>query len=234
MKNLREKALAIMQSHDTVLAPVIARAIYRSIRETKKRHCYSVLCVLTSGESLDVKQATEAIYQAAVDAPLSIIFIGCGRNDNLESLRHFVERTKLQQSISGVKISGNNTQFASFCEFENDPCRVVEYALSAIPEQVLHRLHQMGTAPRPPPKDMKPPSSYAPRRNKCHNWSHQSPPHNKHHQEFQHSSESGRHSGSNHLTSGNRNRHAKVRHRTDKTIIQEEKPIETMLWKEMH
>ena len=139
------------RSHDSYLAPLITETIFESIQATKLQHCYSVLFVLTSGHVTDLQETVDALLRAATDAPLSVVFIGCEEYD-LEGLKGYYSKTKVQRSISGIRLSRDNTSFASFKDCGGDPIRVATEALKDLPEQIVQRFYQEGIDPKPAPK----------------------------------------------------------------------------------
>ena len=139
------------RNHESHLGPLITEAIFESIQESNSRHCYSVLCILTSGHVSDLQATVDALLRAATDAPLSIVFIGC-EDHNLDGLKGYFTKTKVQRSISGVRLSRDNTSFASFTDCGGDPTRVASDVLQELPEQIVQRFYQEGIDPKPAPK----------------------------------------------------------------------------------
>jgi Copine/C2 domain len=132
------------------LGPLINKAMFRSIKETGKRHCYGLLCILTSGDVTDLEATVDAVLRAATDAPISIVFVGC-ECGNLDKVKGYFDKKKVQRSISGIRLSRDVTSFTSFSEFGNDVTRVMAEGLREVPEQMIQRFHQGGKDPRPPP-----------------------------------------------------------------------------------
>ena len=63
------------------LTPLIQAAIFRRIRDSKQRHCYKDLGIFNAGKGDDLAKTIDLIYNAAEDAPLSIVIIGVGNRD---------------------------------------------------------------------------------------------------------------------------------------------------------
>lgn len=141
----------MQRSDESILAPLITETIFESIQATKLQHCYSILFVFTSGHVSDLQETVNALLRAATDAPLSVVFIGCEEYD-LEGLKGYYSKTKVQRSISGIRLSRDNTSFASFKECGGDPIQVATDALKDLPEQIVQRFFQEGINPKPAPK----------------------------------------------------------------------------------
>lgn len=141
----------IDRQHEPRLGPLITKVMYQAIKESERRHCYSLLCVLTSGKAADLKTMMDSINRAATDAPMSIVFIGC-EDMGLDTLQHYFERNKIQRSISGVRLSRECASFTSFAECDNDASNVIAEGFRELPEQMVQRFFAWGVNPKSPPK----------------------------------------------------------------------------------
>jgi len=133
-----------------VLKPTLEKAMFYAIEQASVRHCYSVLCILTAGNVLDMQLAVDCLCTAAEDAPLSVIIIGVGDGDFSTFNNLFEDGSAKLQHSNGVPISRDIAQFASFNDFDDSSGKVVAKALHALPEQFVQYCINSGVKPRPP------------------------------------------------------------------------------------
>jgi len=141
---LRQGNQLLARQTESQLGSLVNMAMFRSIKEAETRHCYSILCILTPGKVNDLQALSEAVHRAATDAPLSIIFIGCGES-GLDGIKNHFEKHKVQRSIMGVKLSRENISFASFVEAGGNTAKVVEEALKDTPGMFGAWWHSLGS-----------------------------------------------------------------------------------------
>ena len=108
-----------------VLKPTLEKAMYRAIEQSRVRHCYSVLCILTAGNVFDLQLAVDVLCTAAEDAPLSVVIIGVGLGDFSTFKNLFEDGSAKLQHSNGVPISRDIAQFAAFSDFEESSSKVV-------------------------------------------------------------------------------------------------------------
>lgn len=135
---------------EAAIKDVIQKSMYQAIKRSQKRHCYSVLAILTAGEVYDVQDAVDSLCTAAEDAPMSVVIIGVGLGDFETFKTYFDEHSPKLQHSNGVPISRDIAQFASFSDFEESSSKVVGKALSAVPEQFVQYFVNNGVKPQPP------------------------------------------------------------------------------------
>ena len=84
-----DNPLYMEPTKEASIAPLIQSAMYRAIQKSDKEHSYSVLCILTAGNIGDeLRETIDTICTAAEDAPLSIVIIGVGDNEeSFEGIR---------------------------------------------------------------------------------------------------------------------------------------------------
>lgn len=133
-----------------ILKPTIIKAMYRAIEQSHVRHSYSVLCILTAGNVLDMQKTVDCLCTAAEDAPLSVIIIGVGEGDFSTFKGLFEEGSAKLQHSNGVPISRDIASFASFFDFNDSCSEVVAKALAQMPEQFVQYEYNSGVKPRPP------------------------------------------------------------------------------------
>ncbi|CAB9508189.1 Copine-6 [Seminavis robusta] len=167
------------------VAPLITKAIFQAIEEKEKRGSYTLLCILTSGHVTDLEATVDAVHRAATDAPISIAFIGCEDDNNLDKTQQYFDKTKVQRSISGIRISRDVAAFTSFAEFGNDASHVIAEGLRELPEQMIQRFFQSGIDPSKPVAKIDRSLNVHKERKKDpshhHRTKHKSPPHRQRH-----------------------------------------------------
>ena len=133
-----------------LLKPFIQAATFRTIRSSKKRQCYTVLCIFTAGDIADLQESVDLICTAAEDAPISILIIGVGNRD-------FSAIEKLMSDDGGplrdsrnIPIARDIVNFVSFKQFGGNATEVVAEALKEIPEQFVQYHATNGIKPLPP------------------------------------------------------------------------------------
>ncbi|CAB9508204.1 Copine-6 [Seminavis robusta] len=137
---------------DANIAPVIQSAMYRAIKKSEQEHCYSVLCILTAGNiGDDLRDTIDTICTAAEDAPLSIVIIGVGENEEaFTTIRKVIANGGKLRHSNGVPISRDIVSFASFDDFEGNASNVAAEGLKELPEQFVEYFTDNGIQPRPP------------------------------------------------------------------------------------
>jgi hypothetical protein len=133
-----------------LLKPMIEAATFRTIRSCKKRQCYTILCVFTAGDIVDLQESVDLICTAAEDAPMSLLIIGVGNRDfsAIEKLTG-VETGRLRDS-RGIPIAREIVNFVSFKQFGGNATEVIAEALKELPEQFVQYHVNNGVKPSPP------------------------------------------------------------------------------------
>jgi len=136
------------------LKPLIQAATFRTIRASKKRQCYTVLCVFTAGNIVDVQESVDLICTAAEDAPISLVIIGVG-NQDFSAIEKLCgdEKGPLRDS-RGIPIAREIVNFVSFKQYGGNAAEVIAEALKDIPEQFVQYHVSNGIQPHeavPPP-----------------------------------------------------------------------------------
>ena len=132
------------------LKPLIQAATFRTIRASKRRQCYTVLCLFTAGKVDDLPETVDMVCTAAEDAPLSIVIIGVGNRDFkvVESLMG--DETGRLRDSRGIPAARDIVSFVSFKQFAGNATEVVAEALKEVPEQFVTHFVNNGTKPLPP------------------------------------------------------------------------------------
>jgi len=135
--------------HEVSLNPLLEAAIFRTIKLSKKRPCYTVLAVFAAGDLIDLQQTIDLICTAAEDAPISILIIGVGDSD-LNSLKILCgdKNGKLHDS-RGIPIAREIATFVRFKDFEGNAGKAIAEALKDIPEQFVQYQVMNGVKPLP-------------------------------------------------------------------------------------
>jgi hypothetical protein len=123
--------------------------MFRSIRASQKRQGYSILCILTAGDIVDLQESVDLICTAAEDAPLSIVIVGVGNRDFSAIERLCGDETGRLRDSRGVPIARDIVHFVSFKQFSGNASEVVAQALKEIPEQFVQYFINNGTKPLP-------------------------------------------------------------------------------------
>lgn len=134
------------------IAPLIQSAMYGAIQKFETEHCYSLLCILTTGRiGDDLREIVDTVCTAAEDAPLSIVIIGVGDNTGeFEAIKeHLANGGKLRHS-NGVPIARDILGFAALSDFQQSAEKAVAEALREVPEQCVEYFTDNGIQPRPP------------------------------------------------------------------------------------
>lgn len=132
------------------LAPLVQAAIFRTIRASKRRQCYTALCIFTAGQVDDLAQTIDLICNAAEDAPLSIVIIGVGNRDFSQVEKLVADETGRLRDSRGIPIARDIVSFVTFKQFVGNATEVVSEALKEIPEQFVTHFVNNGTKPLPP------------------------------------------------------------------------------------
>jgi len=132
------------------LQPLIQAATFRTIRSSKRRQCYTVLCIFTAGKVDDLQETIDLICTAAEDAPLSIVIIGVGNRDFSAVEKLLGDETERLRDSRGIPIAREIVNFVSFKQFAGNATEVVAEALKDIPEQFVAHFVNNGTKPLPP------------------------------------------------------------------------------------
>lgn len=142
--------LFIEPDENPKIAPLIQNAMYQAIRESEVNQSYSVLCILTTCKISDnIRQTIDIICTAAEDAPLSIVVIGIGDNqEDLDSMKLLLANGSSLLHSSGAPIARNNVHFASFRDFNHNVGDTIAEALKEIPEQLVEHFTSNGIIPR--------------------------------------------------------------------------------------
>lgn len=132
------------------LRPLIQAGTFRTIRSSKRRQCYTVLCIFTAGKIDDLQETIDLICTAAEDAPLSVVMIGVGNRD-FSAVEKLVgdEIDRLRDS-RGIPIAREIVNFVSFKQHAGNATEVIAEALKDIPEQFVTFFVNNGTKPQPP------------------------------------------------------------------------------------
>ena len=133
------------------IKPVVQAAMYRAIRNSKAKQCYSTLVILSTGEVMDLQEAIDAVCAAAEDAPLSIVIIGIGNGnfDRIQLLAGGDAGGKLRNA-NGVVIAREMVSFVALNNVHGNVSDCVAEALREIPEQFVRHFVDAGTNPLPP------------------------------------------------------------------------------------
>ena len=132
------------------LNPFIEAAIFRTIKLSKKRQCYTLLTVFAADDFVDLHQTIDLICTAAEDAPISILIIGVGDSD-LNSVQKLCgENHKLLHDSRGIPIAREIVSFVRFKDFEGNAGKVIAEALKDVPEQFVQYQLMNGVQPLPP------------------------------------------------------------------------------------
>ena len=132
------------------LAPLIQAAIFRTIRASKRRQCYTALCIFTAGKVDDLAETIDLICNAAEDAPLSIVIIGVGNRDFTAIEKLIADESGRLRDSRGIPIAREIVSFVSFKQFAGNATEVVSEALKELPEHFVTHFVNNGTKPLPP------------------------------------------------------------------------------------
>ncbi len=132
------------------LQPLIQAATFRTIRSSKRRQCYTVVCIFSAGKIDDIQETIDLVCTAAEDAPLSIIIIGVGNRDFSAVEKLLGNETERLRDSRGIPIAREVVNFVSFKQFAGNATEVVAEALKDIPEQFVTHFVTNGTKPLPP------------------------------------------------------------------------------------
>jgi hypothetical protein len=132
------------------LAPLIQAAIFRTIRASRRRQCYTTLCIFSAGKVDDLVQTIDLICNAAEDAPLSIIIIGVGNRDFSAIEKLVADESGRLRDSRGIPIARDIVSFVSLKQFAGNATEVVSEALKEIPEHFVTYFVNNGTKPLPP------------------------------------------------------------------------------------
>eukprot|EP00934_Nitzschia_sp_Nitz4_P005879 Nitzschia sp. Nitz4//scaffold331_size19140//14440//16370//NITZ4_008735-RA/size19140-augustus-gene-0.17-mRNA-1//-1//CDS//3329548185//5869//frame0 len=137
-----------------LLRPLLRAATFKTIRISKQRQCYLVLCVFTAGDIEDLESCIELMSSAAEDAPVSLVIVGVGNKD-FTSLEKTIQ--KLTVDEKGRPIGRELVSFVSFKQFAGNAAEVIGDALKDVPEQFVTYFANNGTKPmsRVPPPDFE-------------------------------------------------------------------------------
>mmetsp|Transcript_66242 Transcript_66242/g.191213 ORF Transcript_66242/g.191213 Transcript_66242/m.191213 type:complete len:616 (+) Transcript_66242:108-1955(+) len=130
--------------------PLIQAAIFRTIRASKRRQCYAVLCIFTAGKIDDLARTIDLICTAAEDAPLSIVIIGVGNRDFTAVKKLVADESGRLRDSRGIPIARDIVTFVSFKQFAGNATEVISEALKDVPEQFVTHFASNGTKPLPP------------------------------------------------------------------------------------
>ena len=131
------------------LNPFIKTAIFRTIKLSKKRPCYTVLAVFAAGDFVDLQETIDSICTAAEDAPISIVIIGVGDSDLNSAKKLCGDNNGRLLDSRGIPIAREIVSFARFKDFERDASKVMAEALKDIPEQFVQYQLMNGAKPLP-------------------------------------------------------------------------------------
>ena len=134
---------------DFSLNPLIEAAIFRTIKLSKNRPCYTLLAVFAAGELTDLQDAVDSICTAAEDAPMSILIIGVGDSDLSSFQKLCGEKNGKLQDSRGIPIAREIVTFVRFKDFERNTSKVIAEALKNIPEQFVQYQLMNGGKPLP-------------------------------------------------------------------------------------
>lgn len=131
------------------LNPFLEAAIFRTIKLSKKRPCYTVLAVFVAGDLIGLQQTIDLVCTAAEDAPISVLIIGVGDSD-LDSVKILCgdKDGKLHDS-RGIPIAREIFTFVRFKDFEGNAGKAIAEALKDIPEQFVQYQLMNGVKPLP-------------------------------------------------------------------------------------
>lgn len=131
------------------LKPLIQEAAFRAIRFSKRRQCYTLLCVFTTGEIVDLQESIDLICTAAEDAPLSIVIIGVGNKDFAAVSKLTGDESGRLRDSRGIPIAREIVSFVTFKQFAGNATEVVAEALKDVPEQFVSHFVNNGTKALP-------------------------------------------------------------------------------------
>jgi hypothetical protein len=132
------------------LRPLIQAATFQTIRSSRRRQCYTVLCIFTAGKIDDLQETIDLICTAAEDAPLSVIMIGVGNRDFSAVEKLLGDETERLRDSRGIPIAREIVNFVSFKQHAGNATEVIAEALKDIPEQFVTFFVNNGTKPLPP------------------------------------------------------------------------------------
>lgn len=120
-----------------LLKPLIQAATFRTIRASKKRQCYTILCIFTAGDIADLQESVDLICTAAEDAPLSLVIIGVGNRDFSEVEKLTGNENDRIRDSRGIPSTRQIVTFVSFKQFGGNASEVIAESLKDIPEQFV-------------------------------------------------------------------------------------------------
>jgi len=131
------------------LNPFIKAATFRTIKQLKRRPCYTILAVFTAGEFVDLQETIDSICTAAEDAPISIVIINVGNSDlsSVKKLRG--DKNGLLRDSRGIPVAREIVSFVSFKQFGGNAEKVIAEALKEVPEQFVQYQLMNGIKPLP-------------------------------------------------------------------------------------
>jgi len=157
-KKIVENSLFELGGDDTggvQLQPLIEASTFRAIRSCKSRQSYTILCIFTAGNIVDIQESVDLICAASEDAPLSIIIVGVGNRDFSAIEKVCTNDKGPMRDSRNVPIARDIVHFVSFKRFAGNASEVVADAFKDIPEQFVQYFVTNGTKPNPkiPPPD---------------------------------------------------------------------------------
>jgi len=126
----------VQLSGPTLFAPVIKAATGVSVSSFRESRTYTILMIITDGVINDMDDTIDAIVQATIDAPLSIIIVGVG-NANFSAMDRLDADDVPLVSREGVKMKRDIVQFVPFNKFiKNGGIGLATEVLAEVPRQV--------------------------------------------------------------------------------------------------
>ena len=141
----------IEPAEEANIAPLIQSSMYDAIQKSETEQSYSVLCILTAGKLAEnLAETIDTVCTAAEDAPLSVVIIGVGDNqEEFEEIKLLLANGGKLRHSNGVPIARDIVTFASLDEC-GDAEQVVAEGLKDIPEQFVEYFTHNGIEPHPP------------------------------------------------------------------------------------
>jgi hypothetical protein len=133
-----------------LLKPLIQAVTFRTVRSSKQRQNYTILCVFTAGDIADLQESVDLICTAAEDAPMSLVIIGVGNRDFSAIEKLTGDETGKLRDSRGIPIARQIVTFVSFKQFAGNANEVIAEALKEIPEQFVEYHVNNGIKPLPP------------------------------------------------------------------------------------
>lgn len=133
----------------SAMAPLIRFVTdFTSFEKNDKTHQhYTILLVFTNGELSDLQSTIDEVVNAA-KTPLSIIFVGVGKEkQNFKTLIKLDADKRELRSSTGEKSCRDIVQFVDYCKHKNNYANLVKETLKEIPKQFIEYMETHGILP---------------------------------------------------------------------------------------